>query len=122
PGSFRTIVEVRAPEYSPEARTSPDTSFIPGPPPVPVGGAFAAYAPNVHQVHYADVGGVLASLRIAQTRDDILELVLTGARMLAFKVALFVVKRGGYLGWACTPELGDRAGVQNLLIPLESGS
>jgi hypothetical protein len=42
--------------------------------------------------------------------------------MLAFKVALFVVKRGGYLGWSCTPELGDRVAVQNLLIPLESGS
>jgi hypothetical protein len=126
PASYRTIVEVRAPDYSPESRPTPghpgDASFIPAPPPVPMGATFAAYAPNVQQVQYADVGGVLASLRIAQTRDDILELVLTGARMLAFKVALFVVKRGGYLGWSCTPELGDRVAVQNLLIPLESGS
>jgi hypothetical protein len=130
PASYRTIVEVRAPDYSPESRPNPghpgDASFIPGPPPMPAGGAFAAYAPNVahpaQSAHYADVGGVLASLRIAQTRDEILELVLTGARMLAFKIALFVVKRGGYLGWSCTPELGDRVAIQNLLIPLESGS
>lgn len=133
PASYRTIVEVRGPEYSPESRPTPghpgDASFIPGPPPMPAvsaGGTFAAYAPNVvhpaEQVQYADVGGVLASLRIAQGRDEILELVMTGARMLAFKVALFVVKRGGYLGWSCTPELGDRVAIQNLLIPLESGS
>lgn len=126
PTSYRTIVEVRAPDYSPESRPQPghpgDPSFIPGPPPMPMGGAFAAYAPNVQPANHPDVGGVLASLRIAQSRDEILELVLTGARMLAFKVAIFVVKRGGYLGWSCTPELGDRAALQNVLIPIESGS
>lgn len=126
PASYRTIVEVRGPDYSPESRPQPghpgDASFIPGPPPVPMGASFAAYAPNVQQVPYADVGGVLASLRMAQARDEVLELVLTGARMLAFKVALFVVKRGGYLGWSCTPEVGDRVSIQSLLIPLESGS
>lgn len=133
PASYRTIVEVRGPDYSPESRPNPghpgDASFIPGPPPMPavsVGGTFAAYAPHVahpaEQVPYADVGGILASLRVAQSRDEILELVLTGARMLALKVALFVVKRGGYLGWSCTPELGDRVAIQNVLIPLESGS
>lgn len=42
--------------------------------------------------------------------------------MVAFKVALFVVKRGGYLGWACTPEFGERASLQAILVPLESPS
>ncbi|MDB4933851.1 MAG: FrgA [Labilithrix sp.] len=94
-------------------------SFIPGPPPLPGGGAFGAYAP---QVPSADTGGILAALRAAGSRDEVLELVLTGARIVAFKVALFVVKRGGYLGWACTPEFADRAALQSILIPLESTS
>jgi hypothetical protein len=90
---------------------------------MPGAGTLAAHAPVVQKVPYAaDVGGVLASLGIAGQRDEILELVLMGARMLAFKVALFVVKRGGYLGWSCTTELGDRIALQNVLISLECGS
>jgi hypothetical protein len=42
--------------------------------------------------------------------------------MVAFKVALFVVKRGGFLVWACTPEFGDRAAVQSVLLPLDEAS
>lgn len=99
-----------------EARPAPLHSFIPGPPPVP---AYAAYAP---QLPFADVGGILAALRAAGSRDEVLELVLTGARMVAFRVAIFVVKRGGYLGWACTPEFGDRSRLQSVLVPLEADS
>ena len=100
-------------------RISPVPSFIPGPPPLPGTGAFNAYAA---QIPFADIGGILAALRAAGARDEVLELVLTGARIVARKVALFVVKRGGYLGWACTPEFGDRAAVQSILVPLESAS
>ncbi len=94
-------------------------SFIPGPPPVPGGGPFAAFAP---QTPFADIGGIMSALRAAGSRDEVLELVLTAARMVAFKVALFVVKRGGYLGWACTPEFGDRSALQHVLVPLEQPS
>ena len=100
-----------------EARHQPMHSFIPGPPPMPA--AYAAYAP---QLPFADVGGILAALRAAASRDEVLELVLTGARMVAFRVAIFVVKRGGYLGWACTPEFGDRSRLQSVLVPLEADS
>jgi hypothetical protein len=68
------------------------------------------------------MGGVLAALRNASSRDEVLELVLTGARMVALKVALFVVKRGGYLGWVGTPEFSDRSSLQSVLIPLEANS
>ena len=94
-------------------------SFIPGPPPLPGVGPFNAFAA---QVALSDVGGILAALRAAGSRDEILELVLTGARMVAHRVGIFVVKRGGYLGWACTPELGDRTALQAILVPLESPS
>jgi hypothetical protein len=135
PASFRQIVEVneRMREVAPAIHHAPDInpgrapvapgapagSVIPGPPQMPGGGAFAAYAP---QLPAADIGGILAALRAAGSRDEVLELVLTGARMVALKVALFVVKRGGYLGWACTPEFADRAALQSILIPLESAS
>lgn len=127
PAHFRQIVEVNE-----RMRPSGDPgsipmggvpmampSFIPGPPPLPGGGSFGAYAP---QVPFADIGGILAALRAAGSRDEVLELVLTGGRMVALKVALFVVKRGGYLGWACTPEFADRHALQSILVPLESVS
>lgn|GEM_PF-952292 len=130
PAHFRQIVEVHdrdrdrdrpSPELplTPSLRQSPAASFIPGPPPMPAGGVFAAYAP---QMPAADIGGVLSALRAAGSRDEVLELVLTGARLVAHKVALFVVKRGGYLGWACTPEFADRGSLQSILVPLESAS
>lgn len=128
-GHFRQIVEVneRMRSADPGAadgagqggRPMPVHSFIPGPPPMPGGGTFGAYAP---QMPIAEIGGILAALRAAGSRDEVLELVLTGARIVALKVALFVVKRGGYLGWACTPEFADRASLQSILVPLESPS
>ncbi len=126
-GHFRQIVEVNersrnVPDPSGASvmqRVSPIPSFIPGPPPLPGAGAYNAYAA---QIPFADIGGILAALRAAGARDEVLELVLTGARMVARKVALFVVKRGGYLGWACTPEFGERASLQSILVPMESTS
>ena len=125
-GHFRQIVEVNersrnhaergSAGAAPPARAAAIPSFIPGPPPMPSTGAFSAHMP------FADIGGILAALRAAGSRDEVLELVLTGARMVAFKVALFVVKRGGYLGWACTPEFGERGSLQSILVPLESPS
>ncbi|MBX3218728.1 MAG: hypothetical protein KF850_42375 [Labilithrix sp.] len=97
----------------------PAGSFIPGPPPLPGASGFAAYAP---QLPFPEMGGILAALRNAGSRDEVLELVLTGARMVALKVALFVVKKGGYLGWVGTPELADRGALQSVLIPLDADS
>ena len=130
PGHFRQIVEVNERMRSAEPgamdpgatrveRAASGPSFIPGPAPLPGAGTFGAYAP---QVPAAEMGGILAALRAAGSRDEVLELVLTGARMVALKVALFVVKRGGYLGWACTPEFADRGSLQSILVPLESAS
>jgi hypothetical protein len=130
PGHFRQIVEVNErmrsadpgamdPHATRVERAASGPSFIPGPAPLPGAGTFGAYAP---QVPAAEIGGILAALRAAGSRDEVLELVLTGGRMVALKVALFVVKRGGYLGWACTPEFADRGSLQSILIPLESAS
>jgi hypothetical protein len=114
-----TEVRIPAPPSLPFQSMQSMQSFIPGPPPNLGGGPFAAYAP---QMPFSDIGGIMAALRVAGSRDEVLELVLTGARMVAFKVALFVVKRGGFLGWACTPEFGDRTALQTVLVPLDQPS
>lgn len=110
PGFLEPAIEVRGRAASAVGALSP---AIPAPPPT---GGFAAFAPNPP----ADVGSVLASLRIATTRDEILDLVLTGARAVALKVALFVVKKGSFQGWSCTPELGDRAELQNVTVSMDT--
>lgn len=117
PESLRPVVELRSERVQRDSDVRPVHSVIPGPPPMPSAGPFAAFAP---QLPFADVGGVVSALRVAGSRDEVLELMLTGARMVAFKVALFVVKRGGYLGWACTPEFGDRAALQSVLVPIDA--
>jgi hypothetical protein len=101
-------------ERPPALSFAPLGSFIPGPPPLPS----PAAAPRAQP----EMSSVVAALRNAGTRDEVLELVLTGARLVATKVALFVVKRGGYLGWACSPELGDRTQLASVLIPLQAPS
>lgn len=118
------IVEVRDERavVHERARAAPDASRIPGPPPLPSvapQGTFAAFSP---QMPVADLGGIMAAIRAAGSRDEVLELVLSAARMLAHRVALFVVKRGGYLGWASTPEFADRASLQRVLVPLDAKS
>lgn len=106
-------------------REQPDLppSFIPGPPPQARAdggvGSFNAYQPIMP---LADIGGIMSAIRSAGSRDEVLELVLTASRMLAYRVSLFVVKRGGYMGWACTPEFGDRAALQRVIVPLDSNS
>jgi hypothetical protein len=95
-------------------------SFIPGPPPIPHSMSPAGSSPSSFGA--AEMTGVVAALKHAGSRDEVLELVLTGARLVATKVALFVVKKGGYLGWMCTPEFADRSSLQTVLVPLEESS
>lgn len=96
----------------------PLPSFIPGPPPRTARGAYNAQA----GFPFADGTSVLAALRAAEDRDHVLELLLLGARAVARKVAVFVVKRGGLVGWTCTPEFGERVQLQALTVSLVTPS
>lgn len=95
-------------------------SFIPGPPPIPH--SMGPSPPVSSPLSGAEMTGIVTALKQAGSRDEVLELVLTGARLVALKVALFVVKKGGYLGWMCTPEFADRSALQSVLVPLEETS
>jgi hypothetical protein len=71
---------------------------------------------------FADVEPILAGIRTASDRDEILGFVLAGVRTVARRVALFVVKRDELVGWTCTPELGDAAALKRLHLPTSAPS
>lgn len=63
---------------------------------------------------------VVAALKTAPDRDAILGYVLAGGRGVARRVALFVAKKGAFVGWSCTPEFGDLQGLVSLTVPQEA--
>src|SRR5262249_39819225 len=110
---------------APGARSSasslgPDTergvpSIIPGPPPITKRGPISgAVSPSL-----TDVASTISALRVAYERDEILDLALMGARTVARKVALFVVKQRGLTGWTCSREFGNESLLQELTVPLD---
>jgi hypothetical protein len=105
PDSVRTVVEVD--------RSQPPA----GPAPLPAEGRFAAFAP---QLPFADATAVLEAIRAGSDRDAVLELVLTATRLVAGRVAIFVVKQSNLVGWLCTPELGDLRALKATALPIDS--
>jgi len=120
PQRASTLYYERHPTQLPHTayEAEPLPSFIPGPPPRTARGPYNAQAGFA----FADGSSVLAALRAADDRDHVLELLLVGARAVARKVAIFVVKRGGLVGWTCTPEFGERVQLQALSMSLVTPS
>ena len=116
----QTLYYERHPTQLPHSsyEAEPLPSFIPGPPPRTARGPYNAQA----GFPFADGSSVVSALRNAEERDQVLELLLLGARAVARKVAIFVVKRGGLVGWTCSPEFGERAQLQALLMSLTTPS
>lgn len=69
-----------------------------------------------------DVGPVLEVLRVAGSRDDVVTAGLRGLRTVGRRVAVFVVRRDGFHGWACNVELGDQQKLRNVSIPHDAPS
>lgn len=67
-----------------------------------------------------DTSQAVAALRTAHDRDTILGITQAGARGVARRVAIFVAKRGDYVGWSCTPELGDEGELRAVTVPAEA--
>lgn len=70
----------------------------------------------------ATMRGVLRALGVAGSRDEVVRQVLRGARLFARRVAVFVVKRDGFHGWACNESFGDVAALRRVSIPHGSPS
>lgn len=118
PTGLREVIERTAPRFAAPAVPGGLASFLPAPPPPSAGAEPASRGASALG---PDLSGVLAALRNAASRDEVLDLVLTGARALAVKVALFVVKKGGYVGWLGSPEVDGRA-LQSAFIPLDEST
>ncbi len=67
---------------------------------------------------YADPSTLLARLRAANDRDSVVGLVLAASRTVARRVAVLAVKRDELAGWACTPEVCERAKLREVHIPV----
>jgi hypothetical protein len=77
-----------------------------GPPPLP----------------FAEPGAILHRLHEATARDEVVRLALRGMRLIARRIAVFVVKREGFQGWACNAEFGEEAALRELMIPADQPS
>ncbi len=67
-----------------------------------------------------DATHVIASLKTAPDRDAVLGYVLAGARVVARRAAIFVAKRGEFVGWSCTPEFAAQSALDGLTIPQDA--
>jgi hypothetical protein len=109
-----------APSLPPRSLLSPVPllSMIPGGPPTTIG------APELSDMSILppDATYTLAGIRAARDKDAILELLLQGVRAVARRVAIFAVKRQGFVGWTCSADFGDRAAFQSVLVPVSAPS
>jgi hypothetical protein len=111
---------VPPPSYAPDTeRDRAVPSIIPGPPPITKRGPYSAAASSQP---LADVGSTIAALRVAYDRDEVLDLLLSGARTFARKAAVFVAKQHGFVGWTCSREFGDESALQQIVIDADEPS
>jgi hypothetical protein len=87
----------------------PATDAVP-PAPITTRGPFSPSAP---WPPFGDVSPTLEAIRSAPDRDAILELLVTGIRPAAPRVAVLAVKRDLLMGWTCSPEMGDRTALRS---------
>ncbi len=71
---------------------------------------------------FPDSSSVLAALRSATSRDEILASLLLGIRSVARKAGLLVAKKDSLVGWMCNAELGDISAFRTVKISLASPS
>jgi hypothetical protein len=60
---------------------------------------------------------VLAEMATATDRDQILDLLITGARVVARQVAVLAVRKDALTGWACSPEFANRDAMRGVKLP-----
>ncbi len=107
-----------------ERDASPLFPSIPSAPPTPAFPLLAPlsakvpFSPNAPSPPFADASAFLSGIRSAEGRDAVLGLVLLGARAVARKAAILVVRKDALVGWACTAEFGDEATWKTVRLPL----
>lgn len=102
--ALRTADTIRLPHAAQRATAA--ASPAEGPPPLP----------------FVDAFPILQKLHEASGRDEVVRLTLRGLRLIARRIALFVVKREGFQGWACNADFGEEAALRGIIVPHDQPS
>ncbi len=110
-----------APDASPgidEEPTPIDDELVPmvaGPEPAPL--------PRSPEAGWSPTLPELLDLIFRSTsRDELLDLMLRAVTLVARRGAIFVMKKGGYHGWACNPAFGAEEDLKVAVIPADQPS
>jgi hypothetical protein len=76
----------------------------------------------VKKVRAPDGAPVLEALGRTASRDDVIRVTMRGMRLAARRIAIFVVRRDGFHGWACNVEFGDLETLRSIHVPLDQPS
>jgi hypothetical protein len=60
---------------------------------------------------------VMEAIRMAETRDEALDLLINGLAMVAGRVAIFALRKGSFRGHRCNEAFGDNADFKAVEIP-----
>ena len=112
-----TLIPPPAESVPPPPNTEPRPPTFGSIPPPPATPVISRHSEPPPPGFYADAGAVFAAMRAARDRDEVLTLLLAGTRHVAHRVALFIVKREEFIGWSCSPELGDATELHAVSIP-----
>jgi hypothetical protein len=80
------------------------------------------FSPKAPRAPFADIDGVLAAIRKATTRDEIVDNLITGMSTVAARVGAFAVKKASFRGIACNAHLGDPKVFREIEIPQGSAT
>ncbi|MEO8797002.1 MAG: hypothetical protein ABI551_03885, partial [Polyangiaceae bacterium] len=99
------VLELRATRMRPRQPSIPQRSPSVAPP------------SSLPSFPFPDSSSVLAAIRSASSRDEILASLLLGIRSVARKAGLLVAKKDHFVGWMCNAELGDSSAFRLVQIP-----
>ena len=113
PATVEENVEDVVLELRPPSRRGHAPPRIPSVAPPPTG---------IPTMPFPDSSSILAALRSASSRDEILASLLLGVRSVARKAGLLVWKKDQFIGWMCNTELGDISAFRTIAISAVSPS
>jgi hypothetical protein len=108
------VIELRQSRLPPAARPTDDDADPPT-----RRGPFSPYAPIAP---FEDLGPFLSAIRGATKRDTVLRNIVAGLTTVARRVGLFALKREGFRGIECSPQLGDEPAFSRICIDAEAPS
>jgi hypothetical protein len=101
----------------------PVLAAVPYPAPAPpTVEAPASTAEPPKRVRAPDAAPVLEALRKTTSRDEVIRLAMRGMRLVARRLAVFVVKRDAFSGWACNADFGDEEALRTIVIAADTPS